>query len=74
MEDSNNAEEDIKNMIYFCENFKLNNNIEEKKESLENLLFKIYMDIKNNNKKKENLKILKEKGIYDCEKKRRNLY
>ena len=69
MEDSSNAEEDIKNMIYFCENFKLNNNIEEKEESLENLLLKIYKDIKNNNEKKENLKILKDKNIYDYEKK-----
>ena len=69
MEDSNDAEEDIKNMIYFCENFKLTNNIEEKEESIENLLLKIYEEIKNNDKKEESLKILKDKGIYDYEKK-----
>lgn len=72
MEDSSNAEEDIKSMIYFCENFKLNNNNDnEEEEKLEILLQSIYESIKNNDidKKKENLNKLKEKGIYDCEQK-----
>ena len=34
IEDSSDAEEDIKSMIYFCENFQLNNNIEEQEEGL----------------------------------------
>ena len=77
MEDSSGAEEDIKSIIYFCENFKINNNcnnnenINDNKEhqDLEDFLKIKYEDIKNNKSKKENLNILKEMGIYDCEKK-----
>ena len=71
MEDSSYAEEDIKSMIFFCENFKLNaNDINEGEDkSLEETLQTIYENIKINNKKEENLEKLKEMGIYNCEKK-----
>ena len=69
MEDSSFAEEDIKSIIYFCENFKLNNNNNNKEAELEVVLKKKYNDIKNNISKKENLNCLKEMGVYDCEKK-----
>ena len=70
MEDSSGAEEDIKSMIYFYLNFKLNdNNTEEDVEELGILLQTAYENIQDTDKKKENLNLLKEKGIYDCEKK-----
>ena len=63
MEDSSGAEEDIKSMIYFCENFKLNgnDNSDEKEEEFEDFLREKYNNIKNNNKKIENLKELMKK-------------
>ena len=70
IEDSSGAEDDIKNIIFFCENFKLNSNDnEEKEEKFNELLLTIYENIKNNTSKKENLNKLKEMGVYDCEKK-----
>ena len=78
IEDSSGAEEDIKSMIYFCQNFKLNDNDNDKneenieeKENLEELLQSVYDDIKKKDNKirKEKLNLLKEKGIYDCTKK-----
>jgi len=77
MEDSSGAEEDIKSMIYFCENFKLNGNDNidenEKEEEFEELLREKYENIKDNKNKKENLNDLKKKGIYDCEHKGLNV-
>lgn len=73
MEDSSGSEEDIKSIIYFCQNFKLNYNnsiIENKEEAqLEDFLRTINENIQINIEKEENLNKLKELGIYDCEKK-----
>ena len=73
MEDSSGAEEDIKCIIYFCQNIKLNDsdNIPKKEGSteLEDFLRVIYENIKNNKEKKENLNKLKGMGIYDCQQK-----
>ena len=71
MEDSSGAEEDIKSMLYFSENFKVNandnNHGKEDKLELEDILREKYENIKNNIKKKENLNELKKMNIYDCE-------
>lgn len=73
MEDSSYAEEDIKSMIYFCENFKLNaNEFNDNEKPLEETLLSIYENIKNNNKKEESLNKLKKMGIYDCQNKGNN--
>jgi len=77
MEDSSGAEEDIKSMIYFCENFKLNGNDNmdenEKEDEFEEFLREKYQNIKNNNKKVDNLNELKKERIYDCENKGLNV-
>ena len=70
IEDSSGAEDDIKNILYFCENFKLNPNNFENEERFNELLSTMYENIKNNISKKESLNNLKEKGIYDCENKK----
>ena len=79
LEDSSGAEEDIRNMLFFCENFKLNDNENKKdKQELENfdlegILSKVYENIKNNVDKEGNLDILKKEKIYDCSKKGINI-
>jgi len=74
IEDSSGAEGDITSMIFFCDNFKLNDNDRNKNEiknkpDLEDLLREVYTNIKSNNSKKENLNKLKNENIYNCEKK-----
>ena len=67
IENSSTIEDDIKSIIYFCENFKLNNNNSE--DDFEVAFKKKYEDFKNNISRQENLNYLKEMGIYDFEKK-----
>ena len=74
LEDSSGSEEDIKSMIYFYENFKLNiPDNEEDENVLYKLLQSVYQNIKINKEKEENLNKLKKMDIYDCEKKGFNI-
>ena len=75
MEKSSGAEDDIKSMIDFCRNFKINiNDFEEENTDFENLLKETYENIKSNKEeKKENLKKLEEMGIYNYESKGLNV-
>jgi len=79
LEDSSGAEEDIRNMLFFCENFKINENENKnekpnyQKSGVEVILSKVYENIKNNTNKEDSLEILKKENIYDCSKKGINI-
>ena len=64
------AEENIRNILYFCENFKLNSDKFEVDEEFDEFLSLTFEKIKKDISKKESLDILKEKGIYDCDDKK----
>ena len=79
LEDSSEAETDIRNMLFFCENFKINDNeIKKENPDLEKydvgaILNKVYENIKNNIDKDGSLEILKKEKIYDCSNKGINI-
>ena len=79
LEDSSGAEEDIRNMLFFCENFKINENQNKKekpeleKNDLEGILNEVYENIKKNIDREGNLDTLKKENIYDCSKKGINI-